>query len=326
MCRDVLVVCYILSYIARPCPLNQSTVYFKEPLRATGDARLVLPEGLNRGPTSRSLRPVASSQVALTRTFYSSNGFLAACHVAYSLHLPLRLRPDDVWMPIIASVAQFVDSNASSLRESFVDFPSGSAELVVLVPPSFELLGDSRVPWGDVVHTFNALIAEHTHGDVREAFTPQFSTTDAISIANSGIVLMAALKSYFSYSMVTLCGIREVVLEGTPEDWEQLRTRAAGLGSLARGRLGAELPEWFSLLDATLAQLVATARGTPSADFWSRIFSSHTPHESGAKTLFSGWALNFFLYDKRGTRINHTTFQRNAGKVRDVMFRGWKRG
>jgi hypothetical protein len=282
-----------------------------------GEPRLELPPTATEPPHGFEVHAIAGSPVPYSsaNTICSSNGFLTACHVAYSLHYTLRLKPDDVWMAILSSVAAHIDANIKDLRTGFVDF-EGKSELTVLVPPAYEALADAAMPWGDVVGMFSSLVGEHTKGDVRAAFEPTFSTTDAVSRVNAGIVLMAAFKSVFTYSMKTMCGIREVVLEGTPEDWEALRTKAAALRGLAGGRLGASVPRWFALIDGTLSQLEATAKGAPSADFWRRIYSRTLPRGSGTTTTFSGWALDFFLYDVEGGRIDHERMHRDEEKER----------
>jgi hypothetical protein len=255
-------------------------------------------------------KPIGASPVPahLASFVKSGNGFLAAIHTAYALHGTLRLSPDDVWAPIVASVAAYVDKHAKEMRASFVTF-EGKAELVVDVPPSVENVSNADVPWADVVHTFKALIGEHTLENVRAAFEPNFSTTGGVSVVHAGVALMSAMKSFFTYSVSTLCGIREVVLEGTTEDWTALRAKTAALGALGGGRVGADLADWFAVLDGTLAQLETTARGNPSVDYWSHVYSSYRTYGSGASTYFSGWALNFFLFDANGSRIPHARFQ-----------------
>lgn len=276
----------------------------QEPLRESNTPRLLLPQ---EGDGNAQRRAVASSTVAFASDdiIPAPNGLLTAAHIAYSLHYPLRLRPDDLWMPIVQSVAQHIDMHAEVYRDSFVTF-DGKAKLVVDVPPEFAAGGDdSRVAWADLVHTFSELVREHTRSDVASAFAPSFSTTDAVARAASGIAVMAAMKSFFEYSVFTFCGIREVVLEGTPADWDALRVRTAHLATLADGRLGADLRDWFELLNDTLRRIAETAHGVPNPDFWRRIYSSFNPGGSGATTSFSGWALHFFLYSSTGKRIRH---------------------
>ena len=276
----------------------------QEPRRDSNTPRLLLPQEWDG---NKGLLAVASSTVAFSadELIPAPNGFLTACHIAYSLHHPLRLRPDDIWLPIVQSVAQHIDKHAEVYRDAFVDF-DGKARLVVEVPPEFAAGGDdSKVEWADLVHTFSELVREHTRSDVASAFAPSFSTADAVSRAAAGVAVMAAMKSFFEYTVFTFCGIREVVLEGTPADWDALRARTAHLATLAGGRLGADLRRWFELLDGTLSRLAETAHGAPNTDFWRRIYSSYNPGGSGATTSFSGWALHFFLYSSSGKRIEH---------------------
>jgi hypothetical protein len=289
----------------------------REPSREANSPRLVLPASLaprsdpyERGEEAASptpLRPIASSNVAFSSGMLipASNGFLNACHMAYSLHHTLRLSPDDIWLPIIQSIAVHTDKNAEQFRGGFVDF-MGKAELIINVPPEFEAGGDdARVAWADLVFTFGELVQDHTRSDVVPAFAPDFSTSDSVSRTAASVAVMSAMKSFFEYTAITMCGIREVVLEGTPADWDALRARTAALAGLADGRLGADLHEWFNLVDGTLARIAETAHGARNVDFWSRIYSSYNPGGSGASTSFSGWALHFFLYDSGLDRIEH---------------------
>ena len=58
---------------------------------------------------------------------------------------------------------------------------------------------------------------------------PAFSTTDPICAAAYTGTLMRALQTFFDYTVRTRCGIPEVTLLGTVEDWVDLRTRFLAL-------------------------------------------------------------------------------------------------
>ena len=53
-----------------------------------------------------------------------------------------------------------------------------------------------------------------------------------MSAASHEIVLMSAMKNYFSYVMSTCCGIPSITVRGTEEDWVSLRNRTEILGEL----------------------------------------------------------------------------------------------
>jgi Domain of unknown function (DUF4419) len=146
-----------------PLKIIQQKHFFKDAPRSSCSQRLELPMNAEK---TRSLVAIAASRVDLDsdHTFPVGNGFLSACHVAYSAHLTLRLKPDDIWTCLIASVAQFVDTNAESLRADFVDFKDKGtrAKLVVVVPQGFDALPNAAVPWPDIVYTFKVRRA-HEH-------------------------------------------------------------------------------------------------------------------------------------------------------------------
>ena len=50
-----------------------------------------------------------------------NNSFVGAIYQAYSKHLALTIRPDDVWLTIVIAFADFVDNHAEQMRKSFVD-------------------------------------------------------------------------------------------------------------------------------------------------------------------------------------------------------------
>ena len=76
---------------------------------------------------------------------------------------------------------------------------------------------------------------------------------------------MGAVQSYFSYELLTLCGIPEITLEGTVDDWRSIRRRAQVLEEY-------ELSWWLAGLIPVLDELVATATGRVDTAFWSSLF------------------------------------------------------
>jgi hypothetical protein len=252
-------------------------------------------------PGAEGLKPIAAPPADVKNVFNrSNNGFILAVRLAYNYHVPLRLRPDHIWITVLNSFGMFIEKNAERFRKSFVAH-EGKLDLCVLVPPEWEA-SDDRIQWNDVIASISSLIESNTVTGVRSAFEAPFTTSDAIAATAARVSLMAALKSYFDYSMITMCGIREVKLEGSEADWILLRERVAGLGKL--GDVGALLGPWLSKLDTVLSKLVDTYNGRPDTTWWSHIYNCHVRHGSGGGTYISGWFLDFFLYDSRGNEIH----------------------
>jgi hypothetical protein len=233
--------------------------------------------------------PAGSAFVTTT-----DNGLAAAFMTAYNLHLPLRLSPDALWAAIVQAVCTYIDANAERLRADFVAHGAEDRpELTVDVPPAWEA-DDRLIEWEGVLEAIAAQVQARTRADVVSAFQPAFSTTDVASRTACTVCTMAAMQTFFEYSMTTLCGIGEVCMDGCEADWVALVRRAAALGGCI-GAAGTDLRPWLEQLDGTLRQLLATFRGEPSVDFWRTAYSRMAPgRASGATTQLSGWFLHFF--------------------------------
>ena len=78
------------------------------------------------------------------------------------------------------------------------------------------------------------------------------------------------------------CGIPEITLEGTVEDWKVLREKALSLGDYG-------LQWWVEALEPVLDQFVAAASGSIDREFWCRIWP--IPY-------VTGWILTLFPYGR----------------------------
>ena len=93
--------------------------------------------------------------------------------------------------------------------------------------------GASAEEWETFVFPeFSKQIREYIGDKTHDAIVANFTTTTPAAKAASEITLMAAMKNYFSYGMMTLCGIPDITLLGTLEDWTALRAQAEHLGTL----------------------------------------------------------------------------------------------
>jgi hypothetical protein len=217
------------------------------------------------------------------RFMSAHNGFLSAVHIAYDEHHPLVLTPDAVWLCIAKGFAQHVKAKAERLRGKFVRH-EGRVNIVIECHDFVK--GSPGNRWPDVFGRFSDAIAEHI-GRQRDLVVCAFSTTGPIERAASEIVLLDAMQHYFSYECMTLCGIPEITLEGTVEDWLQIRRRVQALEEY-------DLSWWSSALDPVLDQIALVAAGkAPDLDFWRSMFK--LSDESGGPYV-SGWINVLFPY------------------------------
>ena len=89
---------------------------------------------------------------------------------------------------------------------------------------------------------------------------------------------------------MTLCGIPKVRLTGKPEDWKELRNKAAGIAKFG-------LDWWIEKLLPIIDKIVAAAvDGEKDRDFWNSVGKVVSPGGSGAIRYLNGWITNFFPY------------------------------
>jgi hypothetical protein len=226
----------------------------------------------------------------------SKSGLVAAFTLAYSHHLPLRLSPDVLWITILQSVSQWVNSDdrAEKYRSVFVAH-ADKITLQVCVPSAWQS-DRSLVDWPAVLSQIRTMAAGHVHNGIVEACAPRFTTTTVSSAVACTIAVLDIVKNYFNYGIMMLCGLGEVELAGTPADWAALHSRTADLQG-ALGPVGEALSAWFAQLDGTLTELAATAAGrAPDVAFWQHAYSRDIIRGSGRDThyILSGWFLHFY--------------------------------
>jgi len=211
--------------------------------------------------------------------------FVASVHMAFSDHRPLVLSPDIIWILIAQGFANHVNCHAENLRSRLVKH-SGKAR--IRVQRDDFIKGSLENPWPEVFSEFSKQIRNHIGQTTHSLLTPHFSTTDAISVAAAEVVLLDAMQSYFSYEFATLCGIPQVVLEGTPEDWETLADRVRGLADFG-------LKWWVDAVTPVLDEIASAARDQINPYFWKSIYKVD---DGSGGPYITGWITSFFPYLK----------------------------
>ena len=99
---------------------------------------------------------------------------------------------------------------------------------------------------------------------------------------------MDTFKSYFVYELRAGCGIPQIILAGTEQDWNELRRRAHQFADYG-------LEGWINALDPILEQFCAAKRGEVDEGFWKSMFR----YNSGSgPAVMTGWANVLFPYFK----------------------------
>lgn len=215
--------------------------------------------------------------------------FLGAARHAFARHLPLRLRPDDVWLLLVQGFAQHVSIHAEELRGRLV---SHAGKLTITVVRDEFVRGAPDNDWASVFPEFRERIREHV-GVRHDLIVGDFSTTSPTDRVVGSIALMDVMQHYFDFVVLTRCGIPRITLTGTPDDWRQIRERARVFAEF-------DLEWWCEPLEDALTHFVDAAEGRADRDVWQSFYKWN--NGSGGPFV-SGWVNALFPYIlQRGPR------------------------
>ena len=245
--------------------------------------------------------------------FDDKNPFFYGMYDAYADHRPFVLSPDMIWLLISQGFSHHINANPEKYRDRMVDF-SGKLSLVI---ESDRPLDSAK--WDVLIPQFAEEIKKNTKGTIAEAIIADFSTTTNYELIASEITLMEVTKPFFEFVAIYIaCGIPEVTLLGTVEDWQKIYDRAMQLRSY-------DLDWWIDELEPILKQFIEASKGNADVRFWRNMFKWHTQKEYGAPNIIDGWIVKFYPYDKDGKRfdLKTLTIQSNLPEERaeaDVRF------
>ncbi|KAK3348748.1 hypothetical protein B0T25DRAFT_546431 [Lasiosphaeria hispida] len=230
----------------------------------------------------------------------STNGLVSAAVEAWNNHHHLVLRPDDIWIAVISQLGFFVDAHAEELRSFFVAH-QGQRELTVRQDANPDNADYGR---------FATDMADELSKNVNDPelvpwIIPNFSTTTDTDRVAASVLLMGAMKKYFSYNFCCDgCGIPSVTLLGTRGDWVDLQARIDKIPNL-----GGEAVEFHRLLNPIARHMVLSfdePQSTAVLEFWRLIASWEPPSYMGSGppivAQISGWITAFCFWDAEGHR------------------------
>ena len=226
---------------------------------------------------------------------------------AYSNHNHLIIRPDDVWLAIMTQFSAYIEANSESLRDRFVEH-KGQKGLNVKTDGT---LFTANYP--DLCKRMTEQIGNNMKDPtIKDWVIPNFSTTTHTDKVVGAIVLMASMKSYFSYKFTLCCGLPKVTIEGIEEDWVELQNRAKRLLEFDNSSLG-HMTKWYKMLDPILQHFTDSVKGKPDIDWWSRVCNK-IGNGSGPRYL-SGWITTFCVFNDSGQWIGGDFTKESYGEV-----------
>jgi hypothetical protein len=199
------------------------------------------------------------------------------------------MSPDMIWLLIAQGFAFHLKVNAETLRSRFVEH-EGKARITVRRDEFVR--GFAGNDWEGVFAEFSEQVSTHVGETAHSRIVQQFSTTGRVETAAFEVTLMDGMQRFFDYSLMTLCGIPAITLEGTPEDWKTIRAGALALAVY-------DLSWWTDHLLPVLDQFIAASEGHADGKFWQNFYKLD---ESSGGPYINGHLVNLFpyVYDHTG--------------------------
>jgi hypothetical protein len=236
---------------------------------------------------------------------YGTNGadpFFYAFYMAYNTHEGLVLSPDDFWVQILLNVAHHVNKHAEALRPKLVNFDNK-----VKIKYVTNYVENKDINVNAMMDYFIEQLSKNAN--FVNDLNPTFSTTGQVESLVTKMGVACALKPYFDFAFEFICGIRDVTLLGTVEDWCKLLKSTKQLIEFEVE--GSGWGEYIAGLTDIIANLVKSRKGNPDLKWWqSAIHEGPSVMNCVPTRPITGWILKMY-YDwaGRATRPGHFPYR-----------------
>ncbi|KAM9988589.1 hypothetical protein ACTFIZ_003722 [Dictyostelium cf. discoideum] len=224
----------------------------------------------------------------------SSNSFIYSAWDAYNYHHHLEIRPDNIWMAIISQFSLYLNKYNKELQDKFIDFQIENNEKKEL-----KLYTDYPIldaPFDKLVMDMVEQIGNNIKDpSIKDWIIADFSTTTPNDKIAYGSVLMSITQKYFYYSMRSRCGLPKVTLNGSVEDWINLKERVIRLKEFNNKE--DHMNKWLTYLLPVLDNFIQSSKGNPDKEWWNKIVDYRSRSGGG---ILTGWLSVFCVFDNDG--------------------------
>ena len=189
-----------------------------------------------------------------------------------------------------------VNDNSERNRHKFVNF---EGKKNISFETGMNLFTASDEQWINFVQKLlkeTTKILEQSGKDLIDLFKKKFSTSTKEAEVANNITILSSFKKYFEYSMKGTCGISQIIIEGTIEDWELLLEKVQAIGNLDE-----EIVFWTNELNKIITKIIDTLKTkNPDKNFYKNIVQNTDRSRDCEPDLINGWIIKFIPYYKNG--------------------------
>jgi len=214
----------------------------------------------------------------------NNSGLFQTLFTGYCEHRPVEISPDDFLNTIVTLWSKYVNIHAEAFRHHFVEH-SGRKKL--------EYVSGGTYSEGRHQEFLDGLIDLVKKDQASDHFAwadLNFSTTVAQDRLIRSAASLASQKKYYEYHCTLLCGLPEIRLSGTEQDWFSLYLSIESMPVFDSG-----MSNWKKQLLGILTHFVSA---NEDFDFWQSVITK-TPMGSGHQD-YEGWVIVFSPFKENG--------------------------
>lgn len=209
------------------------------------------------------------------------NSLIECWTKAYDKHIPLKITSAQIKLHLLKQFGVHILVNSETYQSKFIDGGKVTLKQEVLSNPD----------WVSVINKFTEGIKDNVKDTTLTDFINKiYESSTPASIVASKIAMMDIFKTFFEYKMYTLCGIPEIKLVGSTDEWLEIKSFVQYMNNY-------DLQWWTEKLLPIIDEFINASQNKFNVEFWQNIVK-----KSGGSggPYFTGWIKYLFPYFETG--------------------------
>ena len=224
---------------------------------------------------------------------YQKKSLIQGLIEAYKNHYGIIVTPDWIWVLFLQGYSRFMDKYSESVREKIINF--NGKKNITLNRLDYSPREAAKEVWDGMIKEYIQKIETYVGKDFIQNLECNFSTTTSVSKITSQVSIMSAMKNYFTYKVLMEgCGISNITLEGSIEDWTKIKKKLQFLSTK-------ELNWWTQHLIPIIDNIIATkiylsSHKKPNKEiieFWKGMIRLKGKGDIYDPHMINGWIIKF---------------------------------